>query len=54
MRYGVHAYGSRDWIYGDYMQSFPVQTWLSVCKVDFVVSSKNLVESWKYEGKGCF
>jgi hypothetical protein len=54
MNYGVHAYGGRNMFYGDYAQSFPVQTWLSVCKIDFVVSSKNVVESWKFDGMGCF
>ena len=52
--YVRNANGSGTWIYIEHMQSLPVRSWSKICKIDFVVSAKNIVESWKYEGKGCY
>jgi len=46
--------GGGTWVYVEHMQSLPVRTWNKICKIDFVVSPKSIVETWKYEGKGCF
>ena len=42
------------WMYADQMPPVPVQSWSTSCKIDFVISPKSVVESWKYAGKGCF
>lgn len=52
--YIPHPNGGGTWIYVDHMRSLPVRSWNKICKIDFVVSPKNTVESWKYEGKGCY
>jgi hypothetical protein len=42
------------WVYMQPVQSMPVRSWNKICKIDFIVSPKNTVESWKYDGKGCY
>jgi len=51
--YGNGHHG-RNWAYYNDMSWYPVQSWTSICRLDFVVSPQNIVESWKYEGNGCF
>lgn len=46
--------GTGSWVYWEHMHTLPVRSWNKICKIDFVVSAKNIVESWKYEGKGCY
>jgi hypothetical protein len=53
-RFIGNANGGGSWIYPEHMRSFPIQSWTFVCKIDFVVTPQNIVESWKYEGNGCF
>lgn len=52
--YVENSAGGRTWIYIDQMRSLPMRSWNKICKIDFLVSSKNVVESWKYDGKGCY
>lgn len=52
--YLTHANGTRTWIYMDHMQTIPVRSWYKICKIDFIVSSTDIVASWKFDGKGCY
>lgn len=52
--YYGNGYWGRNWGYYGDMSMYPVQSWTSSCKLDFVVSPQSVVESWKYEGNGCF
>lgn len=46
--------GGGNWVFVEQMRSIPVRSWNKICKLDFVVSPKNVVASWKYEGRGCY
>jgi len=46
--------GGGNWIYVEQMYSLPVRSWNKVCKIDFKVTPTNIVESWKFDGKGCY
>lgn len=52
--YVRNATGGGTWVYVEQMQSIPVRSWNKICRIDFIVSPKNAVESWKYDGKGCY
>jgi hypothetical protein len=49
-----NANGSNTWVYVEHEHALPVRAWNKVCKIDFMVTAKDIVESWKYDGKGCY
>lgn len=52
--YVRNSNGGGTWVYVEHMQTMPIRSWNKICKVDFVVSPNGIVETWKYEGKGCY
>lgn len=52
--YHTHTNGTTTWVYMSDMQSIPIRSWQKVCRIDFLVNANNVVESWKYDGKGCY
>lgn len=52
--YHTHTNGTKTWVYMNHMQTIPVRSWNKVCRIDFLVNPQNIVESWKFDGKGCY
>lgn len=52
--YHPHANGTTTWMYMNDMHSIPIRSWQKICRIDFLINVKNVVESWKYDGKGCY
>lgn len=42
------------WVYGEKERSLPVSSSTYYCKLDFTISPKNLVQSWKAKGNRCY
>lgn len=46
--------GGGSWIEINQTRALPIRALNKICKIDFLISPGNQLESWKYEGKGCF
>ena len=46
--------GVGTWIYNQQQHNSPVNSTTESCKLDFVISSKNVIESWKARGNACY
>lgn len=42
------------WIYGEKERNVPVSSRTSWCKLDFILSAKSIIQSWKAEGNHCY
>ena len=42
------------WIYSEMERNIPVSSSTYYCKLDFTVSTQNIIQSWKAEGNHCY
>lgn len=52
--YHTHKNGTRTLVYVNQLQSMPVRSWNKICRIDYLINQQNLVESWQFDGKGCY
>ncbi|MBK9161256.1 MAG: hypothetical protein IPM27_06785 [Nitrosomonadales bacterium] len=46
--------GAGAWVQGQQQQHIPVRSTNMVCKLNFVISPQNIIESWKAVGNKCY